>query len=211
MIRHILGAFLHAANARPPYLERRAFYAMKERILDRWGTPDGYDLQHFLARICFACNGTGWRYGWDWADEDDDDYAQVHRCDHCSGTGEYMSAKTIGLDRYRLGRYVFHVPHQVPRNRPVFGGTKTFEGRLNHATPRFYINEEAAMWLALAFDRPMFLRLFGHWGCSGPKRTPLVILSTWLADLRSRIADVRSKWRARRLYVSSRDDQEIPF
>lgn len=163
MKKRIIGFLLHWANTSPPILDDKGFYRMKTRLLEKYGTKIGVDVQHILKpcwnceKGCYKCNTYGIGGGvWD----------------------EFWSY----LDLYTLGSYRFHVPRERVRKEPK--EDITVEGFIRHKPPNFYLYSEAFYWLALFFDRPLFKYTFGRSGHVSKKFTPMVILATMLFHLR---------------------------
>lgn len=132
-----LGWLLAVANA-DPGVHRRDFYALKDRLLTRFGVCVGEDVQ----RIVRECWGTSDNYACDGAS-----------CRRCGGTGVWDTSLIL-LQRWSLGGYVFHRP-----DRRVYGDgwRVTIEGRIEHRRNR-RASAEAHLWLALLFDRRLFWR-----------------------------------------------------
>jgi hypothetical protein len=168
MTRRLLGWLLHRANSSPPLTGRTEFYALKDRLLARYGTPDGEDVQH-IADGCWGCDGTG-RYD-----------GSGYRCRKCWDTGVYRERWTR-LVRWTLGGYRFHT---IAPRQDVWGpGTPaSIEGRVAR---RDYgrLAAECQLWLALALDRRLFRRLVsGSCYCS-PGLWPMLRLQKVAFDLR---------------------------
>ncbi len=146
LYRNTLAKLLHLANASPPLLLKRDFYRVKERLLARYGSPDGVDLQHIPGKICFGCHGSGMDM---WREE---------YCERCDGSGWWKSPKWICLDRYRFGDYVFHIPGAVTYTKPEPDITR-IEGYVQHADqgPR---SDTAFAWLCLLCGEG---RLLARW------------------------------------------------
>lgn len=145
-----LSDLVHYANANPS--DRSAFYAIKDRLLRRYGKPDGVDVQELTTR-CW-----GWR----------DDYGDVIGCDgrlctKCGGTGIF-SCRYVHLERYRLGKYVFHIPGKTTYYKP---DAVHIKGLVKHADYGEW-TEEAELWLYAMFDwralwRNLTSRYRGQW------------------------------------------------
>ena len=74
---------------------------MKSRILRRFGTVDGYDLQHIPGKqLLETVTGTGMFEHWS-GDRGD--------CYRCGGNGWYRDPRWVVLDRWKLGSV--HVPY----------------------------------------------------------------------------------------------------
>lgn len=102
MIIRALSFLLHHAN-RESKSDR--FYAIKKKLLQEYGELVGHDVQHIPGNKCNSCGGSGqhakYSYSgkiYDWAD-----------CYHCQ-LGWYKLPQWNILERYRLGRYIFHQP-----------------------------------------------------------------------------------------------------
>jgi hypothetical protein len=148
-MKRILSYLLWLANSKPPMTNRDGFYAMKSRLLRRYGTRDGTDLQEIPGKPCFNCNGTGLTLGG----------YRAWTCRKCDGTGDYRAGFWCQLERWRLGGRVFHIPGPRLYKRP--DGLVSFTGYVQHSAYVSYsAATEAAMWLALAFDRPLFRKMF---------------------------------------------------
>src|ERR1051325_814469 len=123
MIRAFL---LHLANSNPPF-DRREFYALKERLLRRHGTPDGYDTQDIVKR----CWGP------------DQDGCLGKKCWRCGGTGIY-DRRITSLQRFVWCGFRFHVPVSFGIHNPLI----TIHGHVQHKTYGRAC-AEAAIWLFL--------------------------------------------------------------
>ena len=55
IVMPFLSWLLQRANAKPPAMTREAFFAMKDRLLRRYGQAVGTDLQH-IALKCWSCD-----------------------------------------------------------------------------------------------------------------------------------------------------------
>lgn len=72
---------------------QRAFYALKNQLLEKYGHPADYDLQ-IIKKQCYACGGTG-RF-------------RDMRCNRCDN-GIYQIRKVV-LKRFILNNQLFHKP-----------------------------------------------------------------------------------------------------
>lgn len=143
----MLAYLLHVANSNPWFRDR--FYAMKTRILHRYATSDGYDLQELPGKECWSCHGSGTYYHLS-GDED--------TCWKCDGLGWYRRPRWTVLQRWQLGRYSFHEPtksghgsapldFKPPRNL-ILGYVK----HRDYTTRRVLL---ATLLIALIFDREL--------------------------------------------------------
>lgn len=141
----------YQANAESYSQKRSLFYPLKHRLLQRYGTPDGWDRQE-IVKICYTCDGTGvYVNGWGICDE----------CWHCNN-GIY-SQKLIRLSRYRLGDRVYHVPclqapdkHDTTYNNIIIG----IIGTIQH-NERFVVDGWAACQILLLRYAPF--ALLNYW------------------------------------------------
>lgn len=139
VLKRLIARLLHLANQGPPFSRRSEFYALKERILARFGTRAGDDVQH-IRKEC-------WGY-------EEDGYCLGRHCNRCGGTGIW-DERWILLERWELCGYVFHRPAGSTLRRDV-----TIEGRITHGKRNRQASLAAALWLALIFDRQLFWQIF---------------------------------------------------
>lgn len=188
----VLGELLHLANCNPPTGWRHEFYLLKDTLLNRYATYVGRDLQH-IRKECYGCNGSGKHQ------EEHFVFGQIwytsSPCSRCGTTGVYEEF-WVNLKRYRLGRHEFHCPLDrfCKEADAGIGYLAVIDGYIRHPSPKYYLYAEAAFWLALLFDRPLFLRRFGRSGYPSRKFTPMVILSTWLFGICHLHDTLRQRW-----------------
>lgn len=153
---------LHAANRNIKYEEdeiRNAFYAIKDKVLSKWGNVIGYDIQHIKGKRCNSCDGHGRhaKYGhngkiYDYAD-----------CYHCWG-GWYKLPIWVALHRIQYGNFVFHKPlkrHECvgnPFSEEEMGWkvseSPVIEGYIEHKDHWF--GDYAMLILFWFYNRPIF-------------------------------------------------------
>lgn len=179
ILKRVLGRLLHRANSSPEW-PKDDFYSMKERILSRFGTQRDYDLQEIPPKACWTCDGTGW-------------YAKGDRCRRCCGSGEYASTVWVVLERWELGGYQFHKPTTRHYTKPAFM-EPTIRGYVEH---RDYGTSAkvASLWLALIFDRPLWLRMMTSSRYCGWRWHPLLILNWLMMEASMRRMDFRRRCR----------------
>lgn len=141
MIQKLLGVLVHHANRE---YRSREWYAVKNRILRRWGVPDGYDVQYFEGKKCYTCGGTGVYKGFYERDYYDD-------CRNCYG-GWYKLPTWVILERVRLGAYVFHQPLKAVHSAKVVDVPVTgrIDGYVEHTRSGW--GAEAAFVLYQVYD-----------------------------------------------------------
>lgn len=126
---------LSLANA-GSYPYKLKFYQVKDFILERYGIPDGYDLQ-ILEDACYNCDGAG-----------------CWRCDK-----GVWSRRQWYLLRFKLGRHVFHqpvgfLPAQYDRQKDL---RETIKGRICHAPVDYRLAERAAFRLMRKYQPILWL------------------------------------------------------
>jgi len=157
---------LHAANRNIKDESdeiRSAFYAIKDKVLSRYGDVIGYDVQHIKGKRCNSCGGSGRhpKYGhngkvYDYAD-----------CYHCWG-GWYKFPIWVALHRIQYGNFVFHKPlkrHECvhnPFSEEVIGWKVTdspvIEGYIEHKDHWF--GDYAMLILFWFYNKSIFDVLF---------------------------------------------------
>lgn len=208
-LENLLGNVLHCANSGPSLAIRSRFYALKERILQRYGTGDGFDVQH-IVKECWNCDGTGRVY--------EDMFhlgvttsifmGKCHRC-----TDGVYEQFWVRLERHRLGEHVFHTPRERYYQDPeLVLQHPVIEGYVRHREYPGHLPAEAALWLFLVFEPRTFFKVLGGIGFN-KARTPLCALSTLLFEasripgrIKSRYEDWR--WRKSAHFI---DDDDCPF
>ena len=142
--RHVVSKLLHIANSEP--VNRDAFYALKKRLLERYGDNIGIDLQHIPGKPCWTCNGSGIYRGWHLYSGDE--WEDV--CNRCGGSGQYKREFWVVLSKYKFGRFTFHIPGERIYEAPqvLKTGVDAIEGYIEHA---HYGDgpEVAYVWLCL--------------------------------------------------------------
>lgn len=158
----LLSYLLHHANR---HTKSETFYAIKDRILSKYGKQVGYDIQHIPGKVCHSCGGKGVhpKYSnmppykvYDWAD-----------CWHCIG-GYYKLPQWICLARIKFGRYVFHKPlkrekaFKNPFTTENMGwevaDKPVIKGYIEHTRSR--ISYPAFLLMFYLYNRPMFVLLW---------------------------------------------------
>lgn len=124
----LIARLLWLANCEPWWAIKHRFYAMKQRIVERWGVRDGLDYQE-IVKPCWSCEGTGglWEPG---------------GCYKCQGDGIYARF-WVALERWQLAGYVFHRPLGRVDRRPEH---VEFHGYIRHGK-KTNRNDAAMMWL----------------------------------------------------------------
>lgn len=143
MYQRVLACLLHYSNADPPHW-RKAFYDIKNRLLRRYGTFRGHELQE-IRKECWGPRE--WDHGWcEWK------YLGCagKTCIACDGTGLF-DIRWVRLERWEWCGYVFHRPDGDTRIQPNpenEGYKRRIIGRIEHPEygrkPR-----EAVLWLLL--------------------------------------------------------------
>lgn len=180
-----LAWLLGLANAHPPLGCRREFYALKERLLARWGRVVGVDVQHLIDE-CYGWGFNGCTY---------------NRYCKCDGSGVFRE-RWVLLVRCEMGGRIFH-----SRPRPFVSTPRpmaTIRGRILHRRVSAHAATEAQLWLALVFDRPLFWRILRMSRYCGWQWRPMLVLQTVVFELRM-IAHSALRW------LRTRGGDAIPF
>lgn len=184
-MKRLLSYLLWLANSDPPYCHRERFYAMKTRILRRYATREGTDLQEIPGKKCWGPYQSG---------------CLGRRCRRCEGTGWYAFPFWVKLERWRLGSRLFHIPGSRQYQRP--DGLVGIVGRIEHQHVDHWSAREAALWLALAFDRGLFWRMCATSCPCGWTGRPLCTLGQILFHVRGLVRRwIPRRCRCGRLYI----------
>lgn len=221
-----LSTLLHYANLSA---SSDRFYALKNRLLDRYGRAVGYDVQYLGGKECWSCDGSGV-------------YWTRQTCYSCDGTGWHKWPVWNVLLKRKFGRYTFHTPVKrcyskkelgtfVSDNFHLWKGDPMpddqFTGYVDHR--HFRWSEPALIVLYLLCDREQLkypdLRSGLGWGCKW--WLPLNYLNNilHLYHFRSRaipVRDLREKWRRFKRWLKDEanyqifdgeiyDEEDIPF
>lgn len=185
-----LATLLHKANSSPPWEFKKDFYELKQRILQRFGTPDGHDVQHIPGKECYGCDGTGIFK-----------YSEYDTCERCYGSGWYKQPVWVVLRRYRFGRYVFHSPESRSYTRPDPDITR-IHGYVEHARYPGRQHDLAFAWLCLLFGRwGLFWRWLGSSRPCGFQRHPFLIARQVVCTVRWKLHDLRARCNRCRRHV----------
>ena len=127
--RSVLAMLCHYANADARGNHR--FYDLKDRLLRQYAAFDGHDMQ-VITKEC-------------WGDKRDE-YGEWTRCGkscrRCGGTGVW-DQRWVRLQRWRWGKYTFHIPDGDTRIKP---DSVQIVGRIEH--PDYgRASREAELWL----------------------------------------------------------------
>ena len=206
MIGGIISWLLWHANADPGF-HRRDFYAMKDRLLARYGRVVGHDVQ----RIQQPCYGTSW-----------DMTCKGAGCPRCGGTGIW-SERWVLLERWDLAGRTFHKPVGPAHPRAV----DFIDGYIRHQPRNYRASRDAQLWLALLFDWRLFRRLLTTSRMARWQWRPLLALQSIVFEVRlwtrvqrchcgRRYFSLRTGWlicpRCRAVPVgASIDDEDLPF
>lgn len=197
----MIGKLLHIANSYPSAIDKERFYAMKSRILQRWGTPDGRDIQHIEGKQCWTCYGSGIYVGIYWISGDE----WQDTCNRCFGSGWFKSPVWVVLERYRIGNFVFHQPTDRLYKAPEsLEPTNQIEGYIEHRDYGWRKPIWAAIVLGLIFDWKL------AWlGLKGEANSTRIVQRwhRWKRDRKRRQIERDMASRS----SSDFDDTEVPF
>ena len=133
----MIARLLHIANSAPhrSKMRRDRFYAMKSRILHRFGTADGIDKQYILGKVCYGCGGS------------DEEY-----CDRCDSSGWWNPPRIVTLRRWRLGKFIFHEPIDCEYRKPLSHEVFVIYGFVQHESYPLRSVRRSTLILGLLFD-----------------------------------------------------------
>lgn len=131
----VLAWLCHYANAGATRsFGRRSFYDLKDRLLRKYGEFCGHDMQEVTKK----CWGDRWWNSYDGS------VACGPTCLRCGGTGIY-DRRWVRLQKWRWGRFEFHIPDGETRVRPE---SVQIVGLVQH--PDYGLaSREAELWLYL--------------------------------------------------------------
>ena len=143
-MKNWIGQLLRIANSHP--VNKTRFYAMKSRILHRFGKIDDvpFDIQFIHGKKCCACGGTGN------IEEYCGDYDNKCTCDRCGGNGWWKDPVWVPLRRWTIGFLLFHEPISRTLKAPEL--QPNIVGYVEHQHFRFKSVWRATFILALLFD-----------------------------------------------------------
>lgn len=120
------------------YSEKKLFYRIKDQILERFGIPDGYDLQ-IIEHYCYACDGLG-----------------CFRCDK-----GVWDRKKWYLLRYKLGSHVFHQPvRTLPPGYDIRNDLREIvKGKIRHNFVDPREAQRAALCLIRKYDTKLWFKI----------------------------------------------------
>ncbi|MDE2010253.1 MAG: hypothetical protein KGJ09_09290 [Candidatus Omnitrophica bacterium] len=179
MIRKLLARLLHLANSDPPF-NRREFYNLKDRLLRKYGTFHGHDLQ-IITKECW-----GERH---YFDDDSYDFVQEPcgpQCRRCGGTGIF-DQRWVRLERWQWGKYLFHIPAGDTRKKPDSPPESWIKGVIKHQDYG-RLSNEACLWLyLLCGEWDLFWRTMKGSCCCGWYLWPLLNLQRLTMNLCMRL------------------------
>ncbi len=136
----LLSILVHHANRNTKAPE---FYAIKKRLLLKYGEFICNEVQIIEGKECYSCNGSGW-------------YSYNSTCYKCAGTGMYRDQCFNLLAKYKFGNYYFHQP--IQRMRRNDGGLPIVQGYITHSFSEY--GNISKNILYLMFDTKYFFSTF---------------------------------------------------
>jgi len=130
------------------------FYAVKNKLLAKYGKLVGYDTQFFEGSDCWTCNGTGIYHGYSYRGSFKD------ICNRCGGTGRYHMDRYVLLERIQFGKYIFHSPKEstVSMNKKQF----TIQGYIRHEQTKYC--DISRFILFILFEKNYLKRWYKEFG-----------------------------------------------
>lgn len=123
-----LGRVLAIANRSPKFVDSERFYAIKQYLLDLYGSPIGHEIQR-IQKECWSCGGTG-VYG-------------INDCDRCVG-GIYQT-RYYRLRAFQFGRQKFHTPIESVQWREAHAIGIKIEGKIQKTPSRSQATAHAVL------------------------------------------------------------------
>jgi hypothetical protein len=200
MFTWLLSTILHHAN-RSTKSDR--FYAIKNRILDRFGRIVGYDIQHIPGKKCFTCGGRGIYVGYYW--ESGDEWQDT--CNRCWGNGWYKDPQWNILELKSFGKFRFHKPIERFRSLKKLNAycddkgidqARPIDGYIDHRYSRY--GNWAVLILHIVYERrfpPIDVGFGLGWPCYWWKfqNWPAAICHiAWRRANAMPFMDLRKKW-----------------
>lgn len=167
IIAKVLSWLLHHANRlnqSNPFdpMAKQRFYTIKNQILKRYGTNQGYDVQFIEGKKCYSCSGTGIYTYYDWHDN----HKCFEPCYNCYD-GWFKRPTWNILARVKFGRYIFHQPYERVYKAPTISNP-IIEGYIDHTKSRFSLIASSVLFLI--YEKGYLKRWYkyaGHgWYCS---------------------------------------------
>ena len=158
--KNALAWLLHQANRGSCSPE---YYKIKTKLLRKFGSPAGFDLQFIEGKKCWSCGGTGIHNKYDWRtgriyDRDE--------CWSCSGTGYYKFPVWNTLQRFDFGKYTFHQPiGRTYFKKPNVISDGIILGFIEHQSSDY--SEFAGTVLFLIYDKDFIKRWWSQAGGDG--------------------------------------------
>lgn len=134
--QRLIAWMLHIANSSPTH--RTSFYALKSKLLTRYGKLTGFDYQQ-IDKPCWG----GSYYG----------QCRGEKCWKCNGTGVYET-KWFELQKWEWCGYKFHLSPKRLSRKPE---TITITNRVKHCDYGKW-QTEAELWLFFLFDIKQWIR-----------------------------------------------------
>ena len=144
MMNKFLQHQLYLANTAVYPEKSDFFYPLKAKLLKRYGTEDGYDIQH-IVKCCWSCEGDG--------------------CYRCYQSGIYREDWHY-LQNYKLGDRIYHIPVNTVHDSAVL--KNEIEGLIQHDQIDLRAGVRAMYWLCLVYEPNTFWyllrsQLTGSW------------------------------------------------
>lgn len=142
MKQKILSWLLFHANT---HSSSKCYYAIKNKLLEKYGTYFSDDVQFLEGKKCRCCGGSGIYVGYTWYSKRYEDC-----CRYCID-GWYHLPTYVILKEYQFGKYTFHQPYKsVPFKNPL-SHAPLIEGYIEHKSTKY--GSLAKDILYLLYDR----------------------------------------------------------
>lgn len=162
-----LAFLLHHANRAE---KSSTYYNLKKRILSRFGTVSGEDVQFIEGKECYYCHH----------------YEEPEDCSSCDGTGWYKRPFYSLLQRVTFGGYIFHQPirkiYLLEEGEKLAQANQRprIEGYISHTPTRLSIISLNILYLLYEPKHFYLSRLLRNIGTSYWDIRPFAINHLWL-------------------------------
>lgn len=155
----ILSWPLHHANRE---YKNPEFYAIKNRILTKYGKHICYDVQFIEGKKCHSCDGTGIHVGYRWSDIHWGKLVSYEETCYKCYQGWYKRPVWNILARVEFGKYTFHQPYQRSYSKPD-NSIQIIEGYIDHNRSKYSVF--AGTILFLLYEKGYLKRWYKGAGC----------------------------------------------
>jgi hypothetical protein len=151
LLKTILPWLLHHANR---VSKTDEFYAIKSRLLKKYGRFVEHQVQYLEGKRCRSCGGSGIHH----YEYDNYGFLEPDPCWNCDN-GWYKKPTWVILERIRFGRYYFHQPIGRQYTKPLT--PVTINGYVDHKDTKHGLF--SLVMLYLLYNRKAFKAYWKKW------------------------------------------------